>query len=246
MTLIVVPTYDEALTVGDLLDRLLSEPGLAGAHVLVVDDGSPDGTAAIVRSHAQAGTRVHLLERPAKEGLGPAYRAGFGWARDHGFETVVQMDADGSHPVDAVPRLLSRLDEADLVIGSRYVPGGRTVDWPWRRRLVSRAGNAYVRLVLGLPVHDATAGFRAFGPAALDVLAQGRTHADGYSFQIETTWCVTRAGLRVAEEPITFVERRAGRSKMSTAIAVEALWRVLEWRIGAGRATPRRALEGVA
>jgi dolichol-phosphate mannosyltransferase len=231
VNLIVVPTYEEALTVGDLLGRLLGEPALAGFHVLVVDDDSPDGTAALVRAHPAYDDRVHLLGRPAKAGIGPAYRAGFGWAREHGYDVVVQMDADGSHPADAVPRLVAALDDADVVIGSRYVVGGRTVDWPWHRRLVSRAGNAYIRLVLGLPVRDCTAGFRAYRAGALAVLAEEGTHADGYSFQVETTWKAVRRGLRVVEVPITFVERRAGRSKMSAAIAVEALWRVLAWRV---------------
>ncbi|MGY2703848.1 polyprenol monophosphomannose synthase [Nocardioides sp. HB32] len=235
MNLIVVPTYQEALTIRSLLDHLLEVAALADFHVLVVDDASPDGTASRVAAHPSYRSRVHLLNRPNKAGLGPAYRAGFAWAREQGFEVVVQMDADGSHPVDAVPRLVAALDDADLTIGSRYVPHGCTVGSPWHRRLISRAGNAYVRLVLALPVHDCTAGFRAYRPRALAVLAEEGTHAGGYSFQIETTWQAARQGLRMVEVPITFVERQVGSSKMSTAIAVEALWRVLAWRIQEAR-----------
>ena len=246
MNLIVVPTYQEALTIGGLLDRLLGESALGDFHVLVVDDASPDGTASMVAAHPAYRTRVHLLNRPNKAGLGPAYRAGFAWAREHGFEVVVQMDADGSHPVDAVPRMVAALGEADLVIGSRYVAHGRTVGWPWHRRLISRGGNLYVRVVLGLPVRDCTAGFRAYRPRALAVLADGGTRASGYSFQIETTWRAVRHGLRVTEVPITFVERQLGKSKMSTGIAVEALWRILGWRLQEARAQIRRVQERAA
>ena len=246
MNLIVVPTYQEALTIGGLLDNIVGEPTLGHFHVLVVDDASPDGTADVVRAHPDHGIRVYLLNREGKSGLGPAYRAGFAWARNRGYDVVVQMDADGSHPVDAVPRLVRALDDADVAIGSRYVPGGRTVDWPWHRRVVSRSGNAYVRAVLGLPVHDCTAGFRAYRREALALLSDDGTHAGGYSFQIESTWQAARRGMRIAEIPITFVERRAGQSKMSTAIVVEALWRVLLWRIRAGRARTRAMEEQAA
>jgi dolichol-phosphate mannosyltransferase len=239
VNLIVVPTYEEALTIGGLLDSIIGEPTLARFRVLVVDDASPDGTAKVVRAHPDYGTRVHLLNRSGKSGLGPAYRAGFAWARDRGYDVVVQMDADGSHPVDAVPTLVAALEDADVAIGSRYVPGGRTVDWSWLRRLVSRAGNAYVRMMLGLPVHDCTAGFRAYRRAALALLSDDGTHAGGYSFQIESTWLAARRGMRMAEVPITFAERQAGQSKMSTAIVIEALWRVLLWRLRAGRARTR-------
>ncbi|MBA2953758.1 glycosyltransferase [Nocardioides sp. MAH-18] len=241
--MIVVPTYEEALTISDLLRGLLAQTSLTDFHVLVVDDASPDGTATIVGAHPEFGTRVHLLNRPGKAGLGAAYRAGFNWARTHGYDVVVQMDADGSHPADAVPRLVAALQGADLVVGSRYVRGGRTVDWPWHRRMISSGGNLYVRLVLGLPVRDCTAGFRAYRREALALLVEEGTHADGYSFQIETTWLAARRDMRVVEVPITFVERRAGHSKMSTAIAAEALWRVVMWRVRDGRASSRRMQE---
>lgn len=243
MNLIVVPTYEEALTISELLDGLLAQASLADFDVLVVDDASPDGTAAIVGAHPGFGARVHVLHRPGKTGLGAAYRAGFSWAREHGYDVVVQMDADGSHPADAVPRLVAALEDADVVVGSRYIRGGRTVDWPWQRRMISRIGNSYVRLVLGLAVHDCTAGFRAYRAEAVDLFVEEGTYADGYSFQIETTWLAARRGMRVVEVPITFVERRAGDSKMSTAIAAEALWRVLVWRVRAGGSDSRRMQE---
>jgi dolichol-phosphate mannosyltransferase len=235
MDLIVIPTYEEADSISSLLDRILATPGLDRFHVLVVDDASPDGTAALVRAHPSYGDRVRLLERPAKTGLGAAYRTAFAWAQHHEVGTLVQMDADGSHQPEAVPSLVAALRDADLVIGSRYVPGGRTVDWSRRRRLVSRVGNTYVRLVLGLPVRDCTAGFRAYRRRALDELAAGGTESGGYAFQIETTWRAAHLGLRIEEVPITFVERREGASKMTTSIVLEAVWRVLQWRYSCGR-----------
>lgn len=233
MNLIVIPTYDERDNIGGVLDDLLGRPELLDAHVLVVDDASPDGTAGVVRRDRRFGSRVFLLERQAKDGLGAAYRAGFSWALERGYEAVVQMDADGSHPTEAVARLLDGLLDADVVIGSRYVPGGSTPGWSRGRRLVSRCGNAYVRAVLGIAVHDATAGFRAFRADALARVAgpEATSHANGYCFQVETTWQATQRGLRVREVPITFVDRTAGRSKMHAGIVVEALWRVLTWRV---------------
>ncbi|GAA4692123.1 polyprenol monophosphomannose synthase [Nocardioides conyzicola] len=241
MDLIVIPTYQEAATVTGLVDRILGVADLASFHVLVVDDASPDGTADIVRAHPAYGDRLLLLRRAGKDGLGTAYRDGFAWAEQHGYAVVVQMDADGSHPPESVPDLVDALREADVAIGSRYVPGGRTVNWPWRRRLVSRAGNLYVQFLLGLPVRDATAGFRAYRPGVLAAIAPDGTEASGYSFQIETTWRATRSGLRLVEVPITFVERQQGSSKMTTSIAVEALWRVFAWRFLSPPAAPVRA-----
>ncbi len=240
MDLVVIPTYEEAATIGPLLDRIRATPGLERFRVLVVDDASPDGTAAVVRAHASYGDQVHLLERTGKDGLGAAYRAAFAWVLERGAGVVVQMDADGSHRPEDVPALVAALDHADLVIGSRYAPGGRTVDWPWHRRAVSRAGNAYVRAVLGRPGRDCTAGFRAYRGDALARIAAGGTEADGYAFQVETTLRATRLGLRVAEVPIVFEERRVGASKMTTAIAVEALWRVAGWRLRPHPARPMR------
>ena len=234
--LVVVPTYNESGTVVTLLDRVLD--AVPSADVLVVDDGSPDGTADLVTAHRayhRDGTgggagRVLLLSRTAKDGLGAAYRAGFAWAAANGYEHVVQMDADLSHPADRIPVLLAALATADVAVGSRYVPGGSVGNWPVRRRLVSSAGNRYVRLVLSLPVHDTTSGFKAFRRDALTRIGAVSTTSNGYCFQVENTWRAARLGLRVTEVPITFTDRTLGASKMSAAIVVEAVVRVLGWR----------------
>jgi dolichol-phosphate mannosyltransferase len=226
-SLVVTPTYCEAANVTTLLDRVLAA---CDSDVLVVDDNSPDGTAGLVRAHPQYHHRVHLLSRAGKEGLGAAYRAGFAWALEAGYDDVVQMDADLSHPPERLTALLAALDTADVAVGSRYVPGGALRDWPLRRRLISRAGNVYVRLVLGLPVHDATAGFKAFRADALTRIGALDSVSNGYCFQIENTWRASRRGLVVTEVPITFTDRGKGESKMSPAIVREALLRVLVWR----------------
>lgn len=226
--LVVVPTYDEADNVACLLDAVRAAAPYAD--VLVVDDNSPDGTAAIVAGRADFGRQVFLLERPGKAGLGAAYRAGFAWALEHGYDRVAQMDADLSHPPARVPALFEALDDADVAVGSRYVAGGGVRNWAWRRRLLSWAGNVYVRLVLGTGVRDNTAGFKAFRRAALEAIGVLASESSGYAFQIENTWRAAQAGLRIAEVPITFTDRTDGRSKMSGAIAVEALTRVLLWR----------------
>lgn len=227
-TVVVIPTYNEAGVVTTTLDAVLQQA--AGVDVLVVDDDSPDGTAALVAAHPCFGGRVHLLSRSGKDGIGAAYRAGFGWALLAGYEVIVQMDADLSHPPDRVPALLAALDHADVSVGSRYVTGGGVRAWPWGRRAISRAGNGYVRLVLGLPVHDATAGFKAFRRDALMRIGVLDSESNGYCFQIENTWRACRLGLRVTEVPIVFTDREVGDSKMSGAIVREALLRVLGWR----------------
>lgn len=227
-TVVVVPTYDEAEGILDLVDAVRRHA--PGVDVLVVDDASPDGTADLVRGHADFATALHLLARPGRSGLGSAYRAGFDWALARGYDVVVQMDADLSHPPQRLPALLGALGSADVAVGSRYVPGGGVVDWPWRRRLLSRAGNAYVRLVLGVPTHDATSGYRAFRRDAVERIGLTASEADGYCFQVESTWRAHRRGLRVVELPITFRDRTRGTSKMSGAIVREALLRALAWR----------------
>lgn len=227
-SLVIIPTYDEAATIRTVLDRVLD--AVPSTAVLVVDDNSPDDTAGVVRRHPAYGAGVHLLSRTGKQGLGSAYRAGFAWAAGHGYDAVVEMDADLSHPPEVLPQLLEGLARADLVIGSRYVPGGGTRNWPWRRRALSRGGNLYVRLVLGLPVADATAGFRAFRTETLDRIGALDSQSNGYCFQIETTWRTDRAGLRIAEVPIVFTDRALGVSKMDSGIAREAVLRVLAWR----------------
>jgi dolichol-phosphate mannosyltransferase len=226
--LVVVPTYDEA----DNIVRLLEEVHRAApsADVLVVDDGSPDGTAALVARQPGFGRWIHLLERPGKNGLGAAYRAGFAWALARGYDRIAQMDADLSHPPERLPALFASLDDADVAVGSRYVEGGGVRNWSWKRRLLSSAGNRYVRAVLGTGVRDNTAGFKAFRSSALEQIDVLASASSGYSFQIENTWRAARDGLRVVEVPITFTDRTAGTSKMSAAIAGEALARVLVWR----------------
>lgn len=234
--IVIVPTYEERDSIVVVLDALAATA--PDADVLVVDDASPDGTADVVRAHPRFGPHVHLLERARKDGLGAAYRAGFQWALQHGYEGIVQMDADLSHPPERVPALLDALRDVDVAVGSRYVPGGGSRGWPWRRRLLSRAGNVYVRAVLGLHVHDCTAGFKAFRAEALVAVGALTSRSEGYSFQVENTWRAQRAGLRVRELPIVFTERTAGASKMSTTIALEALRLPLVWR----REELRRAL----
>lgn len=237
---VVIPTYNEAGNVATVLDRVRS--AAPGVDVLVVDDNSPDGTAAIVAGRPgfselahpcrqDPSGRVFLLSRTAKDGLGAAYRAGFAWALTHDYDAVVQMDADLSHPPERIPALLDALDQADVAVGSRYVAGGGVDNWAWSRRFISRAGNVYVRLVLGLPVHDTTAGFKAFRRDALERIDAVQSASNGYCFQVENTWRAVRLGLRVCEVPITFTDRTIGTSKMSAHIVAEALARVLVWRL---------------
>ncbi len=228
-SLVVVPTYNERATVVTLLAAL--ECVAPTADVLVVDDSSPDGTADLVREDPRYGVAVFLLERDLKEGLGAAYRSGFDWALAHDYEAVVQMDADLSHPPARVPALIAALDDAEVVVGSRYVTGGAVSRWSVGRRLLSWAGNRYVRLVLTLSTHDTTAGFKAFRASALRRIDVSSSTSNGYCFQVENTWRAERRGLRVVEVPITFTDRTAGESKMSGAVIREALVRVLVWRL---------------
>src|ERR671934_485936 len=232
--LVVIPTYNEAGTIQEALQRVLTADARVDA--LVVDDGSPDGTATLVAAHAATQPRVHLLRRPAKQGLGAAYRAGFAWGLRRGYDALVEMDADLSHPAERLPALLDGLDAADLVIGSRYVPGGRTVNWSRLREAISRGGNLYVRLALRLPVHDATAGYRAYRRQVLEALPVSAVRSGGYCFQIELAHRAWQQGFRVVEVPITFTERASGVSKMSNRIVAEALARGGLW--GGRRAGP--------
>ncbi|MGH2963526.1 MAG: polyprenol monophosphomannose synthase [Solirubrobacterales bacterium] len=224
-TWVVVPTYDEAETIGALVEGVRDSLGEA-AEVLVVDDASPDGTGEIADRIAAADERVRVLHRRGKRGLGPAYVAGFRAALAGGAELVVQMDADLSHDPAELPRLLAAAGEADLVIGSRYVPGGRVTDWGPGRLAISRWGSRYARAVLGLAIHDMTSGFKCWQRRALEGVSLDSIDSHGYAFQVEMTHRASAAGFRVVEVPITFRDRRVGESKMTGAIVAEAAYRV--------------------
>jgi dolichol-phosphate mannosyltransferase len=227
--LVIIPTYNERDNIESIIARVReSSPAV---HVLVVDDGSPDGTGAIVDKLAATDAQVHVLHRTTKSGLGAAYIAGFDWGIAQGYDVLVEMDADGSHAPEQLPDLLAALVGADLVIGSRWVPGGRTVDWPRSRQLISRSGNLYARLALGVGVHDMTGGYRAYRRELLEQIEYQSVRSEGYCFQIDLAWRALRGGFRVAEVPITFAERQIGDSKMSSAIVREALVRVTDWGI---------------
>jgi dolichol-phosphate mannosyltransferase len=227
--IVVVPTYNEAEGIEAFLDSLRSAADQAD--ILVVDDQSPDGTGELVAARAAADDHIRLISRDGKKGLGEAYRAGFAWAVDKGYDVIVQMDADLSHPPQRIAALVEAVrDGADLAIGSRYVPGGGTENWGLARRFISWAGNTFVRLVLNVKVTDATAGFRAYTPAAFKAISVQDSQSNGYSFQIENTWRARRNGLKIVEVPITFTDRTVGMSKMSNAIVREAITRVLLWR----------------
>ena len=228
VTVVVVPTYDEASNIEALLRRIHTvEPH---ATVLVVDDSSPDGTADIAEAVARELGGIEVLRRPRKAGLGSAYLAGFAWALERGAAVCVQMDADLSHEPEALTGLIAAVRYgADLAVGSRYVPGGSIVDWPYHRRLLSRWGNRYVAALLGLALNDATSGYRAWSAAALARLDITGAESEGYAFQVEMAHRVVRAGGRVVEIPITFEDRKAGRSKLSWRIMGEEWWLVTVW-----------------
>ena len=227
--LVIVPTYNERDNIAPVLARLRA--AVPAADVLVVDDDSPDGTGGRADALAAGDTQVQVLHRPHKLGLGAAYVAGFRWGLERCYDVLVEMDADGSHQPEQLPDLLAALSGADLVIGSRWVPGGRVVNWPRRRQLLSRGGNTYVRRMLGLAVRDATGGFRAFRRRTLESLALDDVSSHGYCFQVDLAWRAVRGGFTVTEVPIAFVERELGTSKMSGAIVREALWRVTVWGV---------------
>ncbi len=225
--LIVIPTYNELENITEMIPRLLGLP--IGAHVLVVDDSSPDGTAGAVLAHRETG-RVHLLSREKKSGLGQAYVAGFRWALERPeYDPVVQMDADFSHSPDMVPELVAGLQQHDLVIGSRYSSGVNVVNWPLHRLMLSWLANRYSKFITGLPVDDATGGFKAFRRSAMEKLDLDSIRSDGYSFQIEVTYKLFKAGCSLKEVPIVFIDRHSGTSKMSRSIVWEAAWMV--WHI---------------
>jgi dolichol-phosphate mannosyltransferase len=239
--LVVIPTYDERENLGLILGRVRAS--VPDADVLVADDSSPDGTGQLADEAAASDHHVHVLHRKGKQGLGSAYLAGFAWALERGYDVVVEMDADGSHQPEQLPRLLERLRTADLVLGSRWVPGGEVVNWPLHRKLISRGGTTYARLALGVPIRDVTGGYRAFRASTLRALGLDEVASQGYCFQIDLAWRAVQRGLRVAEVPITFVERERGESKMSGSIVRESLLRVSAWGL-AHRADQLRGLVG--
>jgi dolichol-phosphate mannosyltransferase len=225
--LVIIPTYNEAENIEPIVGRL--RDAVPEADVLVADDNSPDGTGDLADKLAANDDHVHVLHRKGKEGLGAAYIAGFRWGIERGYGVLVEHDADGSHQPEQLPRLLTALRDADLVLGSRYVPGGAVQNWPKSREILSRGGNIYTRLALGVPLKDATGGYRAFRRATLEGIGLDEVASAGYCFQVDLAWRAVKAGFRVVEVPITFVERERGQSKMSRAIVIEAMARVGRW-----------------
>jgi dolichol-phosphate mannosyltransferase len=228
--LVIIPTYQEAENLPLILARVRA--AVPEADVLVADDNSPDGTGGLADAIAADDGQIHVLHRPGKQGLGAAYLDGFSWGLARGYDILVEMDADGSHPPEQLPDLLLRIDAgADLVLGSRWVDGGSVVNWPRSREIISRGGSLYSRLALGLQLRDITGGYRAFRSTALEKLDLSEVASQGYCFQVDLAQRAVRRGLRVDEVPITFVEREHGVSKMNRGIVVEALWRVTRWGI---------------
>ena len=229
--LVIVPTFNEALNIVAVIGRLRA--AVPQADVLIADDNSPDGTGRMADELAAADSHVQVLHRPGKAGLGAAYLAGFAWGLERGYDVLVEMDADGSHRPEDLPSLLAALKDnggtADLVLGSRWVPGGAVVNWPAGRKLISRGGTLYAKVALGIPIRDATGGFRAFRADTLRALDTASVESQGYCFQIDLAWRTVQRGFTVVEVPITFVERELGVSKMNRGIVTEALWRVTVW-----------------
>lgn len=226
---VALPTYNELLNLPLIAPEIVAH----GYHLLVIDDNSPDGTGKLADSLAEDVAEMSVLHRESKTGLGPAYAAGFDRALAEGAEIVIEMDADFSHDPADLPRLVQAIEDgADMAIGSRYVAGGSTPDWPALRRFISRGGNLYARLMLGIPIRDATAGFRAFTADALRRLPYREAEASGYSFQVEMAWRAHQAGMRITEVPITFRDRARGTSKMGLSIVLEAMRLVTVWGLG--------------
>lgn len=239
-TLVIVPSYNEIDNLRSIVGRLLA--AVPTAHVLVIDDGSPDGTGAEADDMARLDDRIFTIHRVGKLGLGSAYLRGFRWGLDRDYDLIVEMDADGSHPPESLPEMIRVATEpdatgavADLVIGSRWTPGGKVVNWPWHRFVISRVGNTYVRLALGMPHGDATGGYRVYKIPVLEKIDFESVSSQGYSFQVELTWRTHKAGFKIVEVPITFAERERGASKMSSSIVREALMRVTVWGLRSRR-----------
>lgn len=241
--LVLLPTYNERDNLALIVGRI--QAALPDADLLIVDDNSPDGTGDLADGMAARDERVHVLRRAGKEGLGKAYLAGFAWGLDHGYDALIEIDADGSHPPEELPAMMALAADADLVIGSRWMKGGSVVNWPRSREILSRGANIYVQLVLGTRVHDATAGFRVYRAATLRAIdLQGVTSA-GYGFQIDLTWRTVLAGGRIVEHPIRFSEREIGQSKMSGNIITEAFLAVAGWGLSHRREQVRGLIDRI-
>ena len=226
---VLIPTYNERENLPRVVQRV--RDSVPSADVVVLDDNSPDGTGAVADELAAADDQVHVLHRQGKEGLGAAYLAGFRWALDAGYDAVVEMDADGSHRPEDLPAMLEAARDADLVIGSRYVRGGSVVNWPLSRKAISMGGNLYIRAILGMPVNDATAGYRVYRADTLREIGLDQVESAGYVFQTDLTVRTVRAGMRVVEVPITFVEREIGESKMDGDVVKESMQRITGWGV---------------
>lgn len=227
--LVIIPTYNEIESLPVIISAV--RKSAPSVHILVADDNSPDGTGKLADDLSLTDPNIQVLHRTAKNGLGAAYLAGFAWAKENGYDVVVEMDADGSHRAVDLPLLLNALVDADAVLGSRWVQGGEVVNWPLSRKILSRGGNIYTRLMLRIPLHDATGGFRAYRIPALDIMDVQSVQSQGYCFQVDLAWRAVQNRLRVVEVPITFVERELGTSKMDSRIVKEALLRVTIWGI---------------
>jgi dolichol-phosphate mannosyltransferase len=231
--LVIIPTYNEAENIRIITERV--RRAVPSVDILVADDNSPDGTGDIADELSAADAQIQVMHRAGKEGLGAAYVAGFAWAKDKGYDVVVEMDADGSHAPEELTKLLDALRDTDAVLGTRYIPGGSVHNWPMHRLALSRGGNIYIRMALGMPFRDATGGYRAYRMPVLDKIDVTTVASQGYSFQVELAWRAYRHGFRIAEVPITFTERVRGDSKMSGNIFKEQLLRVTRWGLIARR-----------
>jgi len=228
-TLIIIPTYNELENLPRLLPEVLSKE--EGIHILIVDDNSPDGTAAFVEDQMTTNNRIHLIKRPSKQGLGTAYIAGFKFALKNGYDFVFEMDADFSHDPKEIPRFLDEIKNSDVVLGSRYINGVNVINWPMRRLLLSSFANFYTRSITGMPVHDATGGFKCFRREVLEAIDLDKVKSNGYAFQIEMSFKTWKKGFKIKEIPIIFVDRVKGKSKMSKKIVREAVTMVWKLRI---------------
>jgi len=227
-TAIIIPTFNEKDNIQELIPKIFSL-NIPDLHIIVVDDNSPDGTGKIVSDMKKTDARIHSIHREKKMGLGTAYQDGFRYAFNEGAEHFFEIDADFSHDYKIIPQFLDTISEADLVVGSRYIPGGKTMNWNLSRRLVSHFGNVYARVVLGLPIRDLTTGYKCYHRRVIEYLATQPIDSIGYVFQVETSYLAHKKGFRVKEIPITFVERRSGTSKFNFRIIWESFWRV--WKL---------------